>query len=162
MTQNSMSSGTVAVGSSKKKTRRKATGASGSATTMSGTTLEPENLGTPGDDATPQSARKHPTKGNRYRVMGNGEGDYCIYQIAPQDSNLPAGCLIPIPNVPRFESTAECKRWIKADSGDLLARMQVMLVQVMDIGGVNVENRPQVTINWKPKIRISGPEHVDG
>ncbi len=117
---------------------------------------------TPGDDATPQAPRKHPTKGNRYRVMGNGEGDYCIYQIAPQDSNLPAGCLIPIPNVPRFESTTEAKRWIKADSGDLLALMQVMIVQVMDIGGINVENRPQVSINWKPKIRVSGPERVDG
>jgi hypothetical protein len=99
--------------------------------------------------------------------MGNGEGDYCIYQIAPQTSNLPSGCLVPIPNVPRFESTAEAKRWIKADSGDLLAKMQVMIVEVKDIGGkdiggIVVQNRPAVAINWKPKIKVSGPETVDG
>jgi len=112
---------------------------------------------TPGDDATPQKAI-HPTKGRRFRVMGQGEGDYCIYQIAGQDSQLPGGCLVPIPEVPRFSSCAEAMRWIRNDSGDSLAGKQVMVFCAHEILTIQVENRPRVNIQAKPKVQISGPE----
>ena len=117
---------------------------------------------TPGDDATPQTSASHPTKGRRFRVLGGGEGDYCIYQIAPQDSQFPAGCLIPIPELPRFGTCAEAMRWIKNDSGDTLAGKQVMVFCAHEILTIAVENRPRVTINAKPKVQISGPETVEG
>ncbi len=119
-------------------------------------------LTTPGDDADAKATASHPTKGRRYRVLGVGEGDYCIYQIAPQGSEFPAGCLIPIPEVPRFESTAEARRWAKGESKDLLAGKQIMVVQVMDIANAAVETRQVVTLTWKPKIQVSGPETEAG
>lgn len=113
---------------------------------------------TPGDDAQAQDKASHPTKGRRYRLLGQGEGDYCIYQIAPQGGNLPVGCLIPIPDVPRFESTAEGLRWIRTDSGDLLAGKQVMVFQAMEILSINVVSKPQVSIEKKPKVQVGGPK----
>jgi hypothetical protein len=114
---------------------------------------------TPGDDASPQSASAiHPTKGRRFRVMGAGEGDYCIYQIAPQDSQLPQGALVPLPEVPRFENHAGAMKWVRNDSGDLLAGKQVMVFCAHEILTITVENRPKVSINAKPKVQISGPE----
>lgn len=119
-------------------------------------------LETPGDDAQAKEKKSHPTKGRRFRVMGKGEGDYCIYAIATPGGQLPEGCLIPIPEVPRFESTADARRWAKHGSGDLLAGKQIIIIQVMDIGNCAVEQRPVVTMNWKPKIQISGPETEAG
>jgi hypothetical protein len=118
-----------------------------------------QKLATPGDDAATQPAPAiHPTKGRRFRVMGKGEGDYCIYQIAPQDSQFPGGCLIPLPEVPRFENHAGAMKWIRNDSGDMLAGKQVMVFCAHEILTIAVENRPRVTINAKPKVQISGPE----
>ncbi len=124
-------------------------------------TITPTDVGTlqtPGDDAAAKQTASHPTKGRRFRVMGAGEGDYCIYSIAPPGGQLPDGCLIPIPEVPRFESTAEARKWAKHGSGDLLAGKQVIIFQVMDIGNCEVQNQPVVTMTWKPKIQVSGPE----
>ena len=118
----------------------------------------PKAPATPGDDAAPQESASHPTKGRRFRVLGKGEGDYCIYQIAPQDSQFPAGCLIPLPDIPRFESAAEAMRWVRNDSGDQLAGKQVMVFCAHEILTVNVVNKPVVSIDKKPKVQISGPE----
>ena len=123
---------------------------------------EPADLTTPGDDADAKPQASHPTKGRRFRLLGKGEGDYCIYQLAPDGSQFPKGCLIPIPEVPRFENTAEARRWSEMESGDKLAGKQVMIFHVMDIGNFTVENKPVVTVNWKPKIQVSGPETEEG
>ncbi len=125
-------------------------------------TQKPAAPQTPGDDATPQQSASHPTKGRRFRVLGKGEGDYCIYSIAAPGGQLPPGCLVPIPEVPRFASCAEAMRWIRNDSGDLLAGKQVMVFCAHEILTVTVEPRPQVKIDKKPKIQISGPETVEG
>ena len=125
-------------------------------------TAAPADLTTPGDDANPKPQASHPTKGRRYRVLGKGEGDYCIYQIAPQGSEFPVGCLIPIPDVPRFESTAEAMRWVRTDSGDKLAGKQIMVFQAMEICTINVVAKPQISIEKKPKIQVSGPETEAG
>lgn len=117
---------------------------------------------TPGDDAEAQPKASHPTKGRRYRVLGKGEGDYCIYQIVPESSNLPGGALVPIPEVPQFESTADARRWAKSESGDRLAGKQIMILQVMDIGNFTVVSKPMVSVDWKPKVQVSGPETEEG
>ena len=119
------------------------------------------DLTTPGGDAEPQEKASHPTKGRRFRLLGKGEGDYCIYQIAPDGSQLPKGSLLPIPNVPRFEATAEAMRWIRSDSGDLLAGKQLMVLQAMEILSVNVVNKPVVSISKKQKIQVSGPGETE-
>ncbi len=124
-------------------------------------TTKPKAPVTPGDDAAPQEPRKHPTKGRRFRVLGSGEGDYCIYQIAPPESQLPQGCLVPIPEIPRFATAAEAMRWIRADSADLLAGKQVMVFCAYEIMTINVVNKPQVSIERKPKVLIGGPEQVE-
>lgn len=118
-------------------------------------------LETPGDDTQPQEKASHPTKGRRFRLLGQGEGDYCIYQLAPQESQLPTGCLVPIPDIPRFESTAEALRWIRANSGDLLAGKQVMIFQAMEILSIKVVNQPVVSIKKKQKIQVSGPAETE-
>jgi hypothetical protein len=117
---------------------------------------------TPGDDAQEQPKASHPTKGRRYRVLGAGEGDYCIYQITPDGSTLPKGSLIPIPEVPRFETTAEAMKWVRTDSGDKLAGKQIMVFQAMEICTISVINKPVVAIAKKPKIQVSGPETEEG
>jgi len=130
-------------------------------------TITPADVGTmplttPGDDAAPNPTASHPTKGRRYRVLGAGEGDYCIYQIAPADSQFPKGCLIPIPEVPRFETTAEAMKWVRTDSGDKLAGKQIMIFQAMEICTISVVNKPVIAIEKKPKIQVSGPETEEG
>lgn len=94
--------------------------------------------------------------------MGEGEGDYCIYEIAPPDSQLPKGSLIPIPDVPRFETTAEAIRWIRNDSGDSLAGKAVMIFLAMEMLRINVTNQPRLDIERKPKVLVHDPEKVDG
>ncbi len=116
------------------------------------------DLTTPGDDAQPKPAASHPTKGRRYRLLGKAEGDFCIYQIAPSDGPLPKGCLIPIPDVPRFATAVEAKAWADNESGDLLAGKQVMVFMAVGIANIEVAHLPVVKATWKPKIQISGPE----
>jgi hypothetical protein len=93
----------------------------------------------------------------RKRVLGKGEGDYCIYQIAPPGGEIPQGSLVPIPEVPRFESTADAVRWIKNDSGDTLAGKQVMVFRAMEILSIQVEAKPTVTVTAKPKTVVNDP-----
>ncbi|MCP4899971.1 MAG: hypothetical protein GY906_23630 [bacterium] len=99
----------------------------------------------------------HPKRGIRKRVLGEGEGDYCIYEIASQGSPLPAGALIPIPEVPRFEDTVKAMTWLRKESGDLLAGKQVMIFRAMEILSLQVENKPTVTISAKPKVVVTMP-----
>lgn len=120
------------------------------------------DLATPGDDAVPKPKRKHPSKGRSYRILGEGEGDYCIFEMADKDSQMPGGTLIPIPEVPRFEDTASAMRWVKTDSGDLLMGKQVMIFKAMEIMRINVLQKPQVNIEKKPRILIKTPEVEDG
>ena len=98
-----------------------------------------------------------PQRGIRKRVLGKGEGDYCIYQIATSGSDFPAGSLIPIPDVPRFEATTEAVRWIKNESGDLLTGKQVMVFRAMEIMTIQVASRPTIEIISKPKVVVNDP-----
>ena len=108
--------------------------------------------------------KRMPRRGIRKRVLGEGEGDHCIYMVAGQNSELPQGSLTPIPNVPRFSSTVEAMRWIRNDSGDLLAGMQLMIFQAKELMNISVVNKPTVQIDMKPKVVINDPlnEKADG
>lgn len=112
---------------------------------------------TPGDDAQAQTAAKHPTKARRFRVLGKGEGDHCVFQIAGDGAQVPAGCLVPIPKAPRFTSGADAKRWAQQESGDMLAGMRVGIIHFLDIGNFNVINKPVVNVDWQPKVQVAGP-----
>lgn len=128
-----------------------------SPTELNQTQPSPTDLTTPGDDANPLP-RVSPQRGKRYRVLGKGEGDVLIMEIAPPSTQLPKGTLTPIPGVPQFESKGEARRWVQADSKDLLANKQIMILQVHDIGSVQVEATPKVALNWKQKIQVAGPQ----
>ena len=119
---------------------------------------------TPTDSPTTTPRRKkaradkgqsNPNKAKRKRVLGKGEGDYCIYEVVPPDStDIPAGALLPSPGVPRFTDTVQANAWIKRDSGDLLHGKQVMVFRAMDLHRLTVEMTPVVKIISKPKMTL--------
>lgn len=114
---------------------------------------------TPTDSPVPSEGptRKLPQRGIRRRVLGEGEGDYCIYEIAPQESKLPKGALLPIPGVPRFEDTNAAMKWLRQESGDTLAGKQVMIFRATEILSLAVQQKAQVVISAKPKITVNDP-----
>lgn len=114
----------------------------------------------PPDPTTPPKAdrAKHPTKGRRFRVLDGDEGDVCIVRIiGANDKKFPAGTMLPITEVPRFETSTEAVKWVKNDSGDLLKGMQIMIFQAKELMSIKVESQPKVTITAKPKRQVSGP-----
>lgn len=123
-------------------------------------TAEGVGLTTPGDDTDPPGPAQHPTKGRRYRLFDDGMGDYRIYCIANAElvtRGLAPGSLLPIPEVPGFETTADAMKYIR-NSGNQFQGMQLMVLRGMEIVEVKVESNPRVTINAKPKQQVSGPE----
>lgn len=110
---------------------------------------------TPTDSAEPVEAKKRaPAKrrGARGRVLGAGEGDYCIYRVIPPGREMPAGSLVPIPEVPRFTSTQHAERWIRNESGDRLTGMQVMIFRATELLNLEITMKATVQINRKPKV----------
>lgn len=116
-----------------------------------------DEIETPTDEAEPTKTKSVKNRGIRKRVLGEGEGDYCIYEIA-EIPNLPKGSLVPIPNVPRFKDTADAMKWIRFQSGDLLAGKQVMVFRACEILTLQVVAKPQVVIATKPKITVTRPD----
>ena len=106
---------------------------------------------TPTDEVEVPKQKK--SRGVRKRVLGEGEGDYCIYEVT-QDPKLPKGSLIPIPNVPRFNDTMAAIKWIKFESKDLLTNKQVMIFKACELLTLQVVNRPTVAVVAKPKITM--------
>lgn len=108
--------------------------------------------------------KKSPKRGTRKRVLGKGEGDYCIYEIAAPGGNMPQGSLIPLPDIPRFEDTVKAVKWIRNESGDLLMGKQIMIFRAMEIMHVRVETKAVVTFDPKPKVIVTDPaqEKSDG
>lgn len=91
------------------------------------------------------------------RLLGHGEGDYCIYAIADGTTGIPLGALVPIPGVPRFPDNRTAKRWIVSSSGDLLTDTQVMIFKAHEIINVSTRARISVEITAKSKIREEKP-----
>lgn len=111
---------------------------------------EAKTLEAPDDETLPDGSQKK----RRYRILGEGEGDYCIYQIVGAGQKMPEGTLLPIPETPRFEHTQEAKRWIKAESGDLCAGKQLAIIRFCSILNAEVQMRAVVTITEKPPILV--------
>lgn len=107
--------------------------------------------------------RKVPQRGVRKRVLGEGEGDYCVYEILGEGMQAPRGSLVPIPGVPRFVDTAKALHWIRMESGDLLSGKQVMIFRACEILTLRVQAKPTVVIEAKPKVTVQkGPETSNG
>lgn len=125
-------------------------------------TKEAQNtvLETPTDDQKPER-KKIPNRGIRKRVLGEGEGDYCIYEIAGSDSKLPKGALLPIPAIPRFEDTASAMKWIRNESADKLTGKQVMVFRACEILSLTVQHKPTVLIQTKPKVTVTPPKGAE-
>lgn len=118
-------------------------------------TTETEVPVTPTDEAQPKKKRKYTKRGQRKRVLGEGEGDYCIYEIMGEGSDLPTGSLVPIPNVPRFADSVSAIKWIKTESTDVLSGKQIMVFRAMEIMTLQVMTKPTVVIQSKPKIAVT-------
>lgn len=114
---------------------------------------------TPADPtpAEPTASKPVPKRGTRKRVLGEGEGDYCIYEIAGTDTGLPKGALLPLPTIPRFEDTVSAIKWIRNESGDLLVGKQVMIFRACEILSLMVSSKPTITISTKPKVTVHQP-----
>lgn len=97
--------------------------------------------------------KKKTQRGMRKRVLGEGEGDYCIYEIN-QDPKLPKGALVPLPGVPRFNDTISAVKWIKFESKDLLTNKQVMIFKACEVLTLQVVTKPTVVLAAKPKISM--------
>ena len=109
---------------------------------------------TPTDSPVAPPRKKVPARGTRRRVLGKGEGDYCIYECAPSDSDMPKGSLIPIPEVPRFENSLQAMTWIRNESGDKLTGKQVMVFAAKEILDIRVATKPVISITTKPKTEV--------
>lgn len=107
--------------------------------------------------ATPSEGqpRRVPQRGTRKRVLGDGEGDYLIYEIIGEGQQIPRGALMPIPKVPQFVDTAKALAWIRNESGDLLAGKQVMVFRACEILSLRVQQQPKVVIESKPKVSVA-------
>lgn len=126
---------------------------------MTQTEVTPE---TPTDDpAPPPAKRKKPTAANRYRLFDDDQGDYRIYELAPKDSGLPRGSLLPIAEVPGFESTHAARKFIN-NSGNKLEGKQLMILKGLEICSVEVETIAKVGVKFKPKKPITGPAASSG
>lgn len=106
----------------------------------------------------PEKKKKVPSRGTRKRVLGEGEGDYCIYEIADGSTGAPKGALIPIPGVPRFEKTVDALKWVRTESGDTLTGKQVGILAFKEILDIRVETKPVVRISAKSKVVVNDPE----
>jgi hypothetical protein len=125
---------------------------------------DPTPVTTPSDSPTavPPEKKKHPNRGTRKRVLGEGEGDYCIGELVGEGTSIPRGSIVPIPTVPRFIDTATAMKWIRNESGDLLAGKQVMVYRACEILSLQIQSKPQVVIQTKPKVTVTKPEVSDG
>lgn len=115
-----------------------------------------EALSTPTDQPT-AAPRRVPQRGTRKRVVGQGEGDYLIYELVGPDSGLPKGSLVPIPEVPQFADTQKALQWIRNKSGDLLHGKQVIIFRVCEILALTIQAKPTVVIQAKGKVTVNKP-----
>ncbi len=100
-----------------------------------------------------------PQRGIRRRVLGHGDGDHCIYVIS-DGSGIPAGVLVPLPGVPRFTSAHAAKRWIRNESGDLLANKQIIIFKALDV--INVVASTKRVLELQEKMKVAFNSNGDG
>lgn len=101
---------------------------------------------------------KSPGRGRRYKVFP--DGDYMVLQVAPTDSGLPAGALVPIPEVPQFEGVAEAFAYLR-NNGHLVEGMQLMVLRAHRILSVQATQKVSVELIEKPRALVSEPAEVE-
>ena len=116
---------------------------------------------TPTDRAVPYT--KVPNRGVRKRLLGDGDGDFCIYAISEGEHGIPPGALLPVADVPRFVNAKLAKAWLKNLSGDLLANRQILIFRAVELINVTVVSHTKVELIEKTKliIKANGQEGVD-
>lgn len=113
-----------------------------------------ESLATPTDTVDAPKA-KRAKKQRRFKLFGGDSGgDFRIYIIS-EDENLPKGTLIPAP-VPGFESTQAAQKFVKTEGAQFVGK-QLMIAKAIHIVRVNLEEKPQVKVEFKPRQQVSGP-----
>lgn len=110
-------------------------------------------------DAAPGSTKgkKVPARGKRKRVLGKGEGDYKVMEVATGQGDVPKGALLPLPNTPQFEKTVDAMKWIRNESGDTLMGKQIAVIAFKELLDIRVETKPVVRISAKQKVVVNDP-----
>lgn len=124
---------------------------------------EPSSLApTPTASLPEKPKRKVPKRGTKKRVLGEGEGDYCIFELVADHPVIPRGSMVPIPGIPRFVDTAKAMKWIRNESEDRLTGKQVMIFKACEILSLQLSTKPTVVIQTKPKVTVTRPETSNG
>lgn len=111
------------------------------------TTKEAEKTQTtPSGDSLAKTA---PRRGRRFRTYEGG--DYMILQIAPADSGLPTGALVPIPEMPQHENCAKALAYLR-ENGHKVQGMQLMVLKAHRILSVQTAQKPTVELIEKPRV----------
>lgn len=117
--------------------------------------IDPTPSDTPKGVPPPEAPRPSvPGRGRRKRVLGEGEGDYCIYEIVGVHQHIPRGSLLQIPGIPRFVNSKDAVDWVKTESGSTLHGKQVMVLKACEIMSITVEDRPTVIVRSKMKVTV--------
>jgi len=113
-----------------------------------------ETLTTPTDEATPKARRAK--KQRRFKLFGGESGgDFRIYIIA-EDEQLPKGTLVPAPGIAGFDSTQAAQKFIRSEGAQFVGK-QLMIAKAIHIVRINLEEKPQVKVEFKPRTQVSGP-----
>lgn len=94
----------------------------------------------------------------RRRLLGSGEGDYCIYVISDGKDGNVNGHLIPYPGIPRFTSSLKARKWIEEESRDLLENKQVIIFKACDIIHVVPKKEYRIELLRKTKVEVPREE----
>lgn len=101
---------------------------------------------------------KAPKRGRRFRMFE--DGDYIVMQLAPAEGDLPAGSLVPIPDVPNFENCAKALSWLR-ENGHVVQGIQVMVLKAHRILNVQTTKKVQVELIERPRAVLSEPAEVE-
>jgi hypothetical protein len=119
-----------------------------------------ENLAAP-TDAPPAegttTTKKKRRKPRRFQLFDDGQGDFRICEVVPPGSeHAPAGALIMLPELGGYPSATEAKQGLRK-SGQNLTGKQIMIVRAVEIVSIQLETKPRVLLESKPRKQVSGP-----
>jgi hypothetical protein len=114
--------------------------------------------------ATKKPKKRHPQRGKKHRVLGEGEGDYVIAQVIRGHGSIPDGALVPVPGESedrpflQFEAASHALRWIKNDTTERLGNGEVVIMKICEVMNLGVKQVVQKReIVFKKKVQVAGP-----
>lgn len=132
---------------------------------MSKSKIEPTMVPVPtqqNEDLVAPNAEPEKKPKIRKRVLGDGDGDYMIYEVIGEGMAAPRGSLVPIPGVPQFPDSIRAMKWLRQNSGDKLAGKQVMIFRACEIMTLRIDVSPRITFEAKPKVAPKKVETSNG